>query len=840
MTRVSPHSNTLKIELYVRRGFLEVVPVTQYDPVLSLLRSLTHTHASPRPTRPTRYTPISPPVQRQVFAVAVTEGFRQPFHSSAHSGRLTIRSVTSTYQSPTEGSYPESTAAAAAAAAAVVVGDTTTTTAHAIGSNRSSGNYYLDRGEEGLAQQRGQWSGPRDYSRAGDQDPMSQRGPASGSSSPTPQPHQQQQQTSPATAETTASRVSSVSPRNLAAEAASRGAAESSAAAAAARAAAPETQQLFHRHRHSLGTPTTNGERVHHSPQRSSLGVHHILNPAATEPRSGSPGPGTPTSAVARSIEDERLGGRYPAVSQQGSNPSTPQLYAPRPYGLAGPPPNHQQQTQQQQPESSSSNMATLGSMLHHSHHRSLSTGRQSPASSPSMHPFPAMGAASRRILTPQSPRALSMGGGGRGPPPPNRPLISSSPSPLLHHQPPPPPPSSAGLEMRRQVSIDSFTEQRSNYGHGGQHQHQHHPLAPRNSPPHNVPTTRSLSQPAAGLQSTSDNRQQQYHGPQPPYPGTYQYNHPGAYPPPPSSSHGEHRYSGSHAGYGGGSSPRAIPVPEGQLAFRIAPVNGEVFTIPVDTHQASRASDEKRQRNAGASARFRLRKKEREQQQVMNLQKLQQDNAEMQKRLQELEDIEIERNRLRDIVWRTQQSGGGSGGGTTTTTTSEPSGYHHQQRQSSPPRRRPHADSLSGGAPPPPPLPPGAYGAGDPATGERPSRRRRTDSGLEYSPPSMPQSSQHHPGQGPPHAALPSPLHYPGAPLSQPGTPTGLRPTTRLPPLRMDHQTSEAQHRPPSEPGSATQSQGYSPYKREPYESGWAVRPGGGGPHDPNHPKGA
>ncbi|KAK8108749.1 hypothetical protein PG984_014550 [Apiospora sp. TS-2023a] len=722
-------------------------------------------------------------------------------------------------------------------------------------SNRSSGNYYLDRGEEELAQQRGQWSGPRDYPRAGDQDPMSQRGPASGSTSPAPQSQQQQQQqqqqSSPATAETTASRVSSVSPRNLAvaeaAAAAARGAAEISAAAAAGvAAAAPETQQLFHRHRHSLGTPTTNGERVHHSPQRSSLGVHHILNPAATEPRSGSPGPGTtPTSAVARSIEDERLGGRYPAVSQQGSNPSTPQLYAPRPYGLAGPPPNQQQQTQQQQPESSSSssNMATLGSMLHHSHHRSLSTGRQSPASSPSMHPFPPMGAAGRRILTPQSPRALSMGGGGRGLPPQNRPLISSSPSPLLHHQPPPPPPSSAGLEMRRQVSIDSFADHRSNYTHGGggHHQHQHHPLAPRNPPPHNVPTTRSLSQPAAGIQSPSDNRQQQYHGPQPPYPGTYQYNHPGAYPPPPSSSHAEHRYSASHAGYGSGSSPRAIPVPEGQLAFRIAPVNGEVFTIPVDTHQASRASDEKRQRNAGASARFRLRKKEREQQQVMNLQKLQQDNAEMQKRLQELEDIEIERNRLRDIVWRTQQSGGGSSSGTTTTTTtSEPSGYHHQHRQPSPPRRRPHADSLSGGVPPPPPLPSGAYGAGDPVTGERPSRRRRTDSGLEYSPPSVPQSSQHHQGQGPPHAALPSPLHYPGAPLSQPGTPTGLRPTTRLPPLRMDHQTSEAQHRPPSEPGSATtQSQGYSPYRREPYESGWAVRPGGGGPHDPNHPKG-
>ncbi|KAK8091990.1 hypothetical protein PG997_002351 [Apiospora hydei] len=755
------------------------------------------THASPRPTRPA-HTPISH-CSRQVFAVAVTEGFRQPFHSSAHSGRLTIRSVTSAYPSPTEGSYPESAAAGA-------LGNTNTATAfHALGSDHISGSHYQDREEE-FDRQRGQWSGPRDHRRAGDQDPMSQKGPASGSTSPAPQ--QQLPQKSP-TATNTASRVCSVSPRNLE-EAARR--AESSAVAAAASdaAAALETQHLYHRPRHSLGTPTTNGERVHHSPQRSSLGVHHILNPAATEPRSGSPGPGTPTSAVARSIEDERLGGRYnPAVSsQQGSNPSTPQLYTPRPYGLAGPPQQQQQSQQQQQQQQqhqqseNSSNMATLGSMLHH---RSLSTGRQSPASSPSMHPFPSMGAATRRILTPQSPRALSMGGG-RGPPPPNRPLISS-PAPLLHHQPPPPPPSSAAPS----------------------------PCTAK-PPPHNVPTTRALSQPAAGLQSPSDNRQQQhqFHGPQPPYPGTYQYNHPGAYPPPGSSHGGEHRYSSSHSSYGGGSSPRAIPVPEGQLAFRIAPVNGEVFTIPVDTHQASRASDEKRQRNAGASARFRLRKKEREQQQVMNLQKLQQDNAEMQKRLQELEEIEIERNRLRDIVWRTQQSGGPAG----STATSEPSGYHHQ-RQPSPPRRR-HAESLSvGGVPPPPPIPSGAYGAGDPVTGERPSRRRRTDSGLEFAP--VPPPSQHHQAQGPPHA-LPSPLSYAGAPLSQPGTPTGLRPTTRLPPLRMDHQSSEAQHRPPSEPGSATtqqSQQGYSPYKREPYESGWAVRPGGGGPHDPNQ-KGA
>ncbi|KAK8007657.1 hypothetical protein PG989_001647 [Apiospora arundinis] len=656
---------------------------------------------------------------------------------------------------------------------------------------------------------------------------MSQKGPASGSTSPAPQQQQQQQQQqqnqkSP-TSGAAASRASSVSPRITAEEAAAaaRGA-ESSAAVA--EPAAAEAQQQYHRQRHSFGTPTTNGQRVQPSPQRSSLGVHHILNPSAEAQTTSLVGrPDTPTSAVARSIEDERIGGRYPAVSQPGSNPSTPQLYAPRPYGLAGPPPQQHQQQQQQQPQQphhhqqhSESSMASVGGMLHH---RSLSTGRQSPASS--MHPFPAMGAAGRRILTPQSPRTLSMGGG-RGLPP-NRPLMSS-PTPLLHHQPPPPPPSS-GPEMRRHLSTDSFADHRSSYGQHP-HQHQHHPLAPRN-PPSAQRSDHSIALPAGGR------------GPVP-------YRQPPSAAPVPRSA--AVAVSSAAGGGYGSSTPRAIPVPEGQLAFRIAPVNGEVFTIPVDTHQASRASDEKRQRNAGASARFRLRKKEREQQQVMNLQKLQQDNAEMQKRLQELEEIEIERNRLRDIVWRTQQQqqGGGSG---TTATTAEPSGYHsHHQRAPSPPRRRP-ADSLSGnsGGVPPPPLPSGAYGAGDPSTGERPSRRRRTDSGMsmEYSaaPTASPLSSQQ---QHPPHhITLPGPLSSYPTSLSQPGTPTGLRPnnnnnnTTRLPPLRMDHQSSEShqqQQRPPSEPGSATttQSQGYSPYKREPYESGWAVRPPGG-PHDPS-----
>ena len=670
---------------------------------------------------------------------------------------------------------------------------------------------------------------------------MSQKEPASGSTSPASQQQQQQQQLgqkSP-TSGATPSRVSSVSPRNTAEELAAAREAHRSAAAAAAVAEAGVAEfqhQQYHRHRHSLGTPTTNGQRVQPSPQRSSLGVHHILNPSSSEAAHTSSGgrPDTPTSATARSIEDERIGGQYPAVSQQGSNPSTPQLYAPRPYGLAGPPPQPQQQ-HQQQPEGS---MGTLGGMLHH---RSLSTGRQSPASS--MHPFPAMGAATRRILTPQSPRALGMGGRSL---PPNRPLMSS-PTPLLHHQPPPP--SSSGPEMRRHLSTDSFADHRSSYGHGGhQHPHQHHPLAPRNPPLHNVPTTRSLSQPAAGAQSPSDNRQQQQHQhqfpgpPQSPYPGAYQYSSsPGGYP---SSQHqgGDPRYGGA-AGYG---TPRAIPVPEGQLAFRIAPVNGEAFTIPVDTHQASRASDEKRQRNAGASARFRLRKKEREQQQVINLHKLQQDNADMQKRLQELEAIETERNRLRDIVWRAQQQQGG-GGATTTADSSSSGGYHHHQRPPSPTRRRPADSLLGGGVPPPPPLPSGAYGVGDPTTGERPSRRRRTDSGmsLDYSSTAAaPPSSSQHP---PHHITLPGPLNYPAS-LSQPGTPTGLQPinntnNTRLPPLRMDHQSSsgtQQQQQPPSEPGSATttQSQGYSPYKREPYESGWAVRPPGG-PHDPSQ-KGA
>ncbi|KAK8117669.1 uncharacterized protein PG998_005950 [Apiospora kogelbergensis] len=679
----------------------------------------------------------------KLFAVAVTEGFRQPFHTATHSGRLDFhRSETSTYQSPSEGDSHTTESSSTTAVSPVNSTATTPASSYAIGSDdHRRGSYHQDREDE-FAQQRGQWSGPRNHQRAGDQDPMSQKEPASGSTSPASQQQQQQQQLgqkSP-TSGATPSRVSSVSPRNTAEELAAAREAHRSAAAAAAVAEAGVAEfqhQQYHRHRHSLGTPTTNGQRVQPSPQRSSLGVHHILNPSSSEAAHTSSGgrPDTPTSATARSIEDERIGGQYPAVVVNGKA------------------------------------IACLFDA-----------------------PFPAMGAATRRILTPQSPRALGMGGRSL---PPNRPLMSS-PTPLLHHQPPPP--SSSGPEMRRHLSTDSFADHRSSYGHGGhQHPHQHHPLAPRNPPLHNVPTTRSLSQPAAGAQSPSDNRQQQQH----------QHQFPG----------GDPRYGGA-AGYG---TPRAIPVPEGQLAFRIAPVNGEAFTIPVDTHQASRASDEKRQRNAGASARFRLRKKEREQQQVINLHKLQQDNADMQKRLQELEAIETERNRLRDIVWRAQQQQGG-GGATTTADSSSSGGYHHHQRPPSPTRRRPADSLLGGGVPPPPPLPSGAYGVGDPTTGERPSRRRRTDSGmsLDYSSTAAaPPSSSQHP---PHHITLPGPLNYPAS-LSQPGTPTGLQPinntnNTRLPPLRMDHH------------------QGYSPYKREPYESGWAVRPPGG-PHDPSQ-KGA
>ena len=81
----------------------------------------------------------------------------------------------------------------------------------------------------------------------------------------------------------------------------------------------------------------------------------------------------------------------------------------------------------------------------------------------------------------------------------------------------------------------------------------------------------------------------------------------------------------------------RNFQISEGQPLLAITPTHGEEIVVAVDVHQGSRQADAKRQRNAGASARFRQRKKEKEREQQEELQKLENENRELERRNGEL-----------------------------------------------------------------------------------------------------------------------------------------------------------------------------------------------------------
>ncbi|KAH8195101.1 hypothetical protein TruAng_010741 [Truncatella angustata] len=239
----------------------------------------------------------------------------------------------------------------------------------------------------------------------------------------------------------------------------------------------------------------------------------------------------------------------------------------------------------------------------------------------------------------------------------------------------------------------------------------------------------------------------------------------------------------------------------EEQSTIMFATPGGEHIEVAIERNTASRQADEKRLRNAGASARFRLRKKEKDQHKDSAIERLQAQNRELERRIRELESeretYRADRDRLRDVVYRTPSI----------------SDLAYQGPRS--PALR-GAASFTGrpaleGVPPPPRLPATVYGAGDPVTGERSSRRRRTDPQLDYSPSTYA-------------AALPPPNY--NAPMSQPGTPSAGAGPERLPPLRLE-QHSGAQA-PAHLPTSNAPPQSFSPVKRESYETGWATQPSG------------
>ncbi|ERT01523.1 hypothetical protein HMPREF1624_02774 [Sporothrix schenckii ATCC 58251] len=310
----------------------------------------------------------------------------------------------------------------------------------------------------------------------------------------------------------------------------------------------------------------------------------------------------------------------------------------------------------------------------------------------------------------------------------------------------------------------------------------------------------------------------------------------------------GHVKAAGGPGGIIGGG--RSVSIAEGQQFITITPSYGDEIHVPVDVHQASKQADEKRLRNAGASARFRARKKEKDREAQIGIQRLEALNRDLQKRNQELEAqrdfYRNERNRLRHIMSQspsmreyidsgppspasTSLSGPsyGAEGSPMTGSNVQPASAQHlqappQQQQPQPQPRlhpqhlpqhqlytqhpqHPHqpqrqitpthtpgplyppmttAPEFSG--PPPAHLP----GASDSAVGvERPSQRRRTDSGpnIEYYTPSYTTSA-------PPPPILPSSLPPPIAPAASssfhsmsPSPLSGSPSNPRLPPLRLD-----------------------------------------------------
>lgn len=515
------------------------------------------------------------------------------------------------------------------------------------------------------------------------------------------------------------------------------------------------------------GVPRTNGERPHPLTQRS-LGVHNILNPAEslTTMSQSRPGEGDNTAP-------SPSGGQY----DFSSNPPTP-----RPFIFQA---HHRTPSQQQ---------GNLPMSYGHVAQRPLSAGRASPVTG---HLHQAIGPP-RRFLTPRSPRASSMG--------------HTQPFPILNPQPQHPVGTGAG--QRRPFVGELGAEQSPHLGPIQE------PLVPhlgRGGPPGTLPLagrpssslatpTRSLSQPTLGhfgLTPQEQQQQQQQHGQPrqnvPPIP----HLPPSTRGLPPTFPPDARQWPGSFEGTRG---MRGIPVMEGgHHILTIHPQQGEEFYVPVDMEQASRKKGEKREKNAKASSRFRARKKEREQKTYEALDQLQAQSRELEARVRELEmerdRYRAERDRLRDIVARTSGISELAHAGPTSP---------QSMRSGGSPRSGVHG-------PPPPPLQPAvAYGAADPETGERASRRRRT---VEYTSPS--------------YAPMPIPSPTFVTPMSQPDTPSAAARTAILPPLRLDQ--------PPGAPASAPPSTSeltlpFPAYKREPYESGWATRQNNRlpGPPDP------
>jgi len=571
------------------------------------------------------------------------------------------------------------------------------------------------------------------------------------------------------------------------------------------------------------GASVTEGEVQGQRRGSRASGVHNILNPPGSRgllPESSSPLPRPPGEA---NSQVKMEGGQY------RGNSSPPHALGHQSHGAATPQPSHQ--------------------AIPSTH----SPGGPPPLGSPPVnHPYPL--AAARRILTPKSPRAASL----------SRAAMRSVEAQRLASLPPHP--------SRATGPTHDASPLGGPPALGGSPQFPGPMSGPGPGPGGQTPSrptsglSRSLSQPVMG------------HGLPPaltqePLPATTMARELGprsVFPPgPPFTTHlppnrrmlGETRWGGGMVGPlpASGSGARNLQLGDGQQhMLAITPTHGEEILIPVDIHQASKQADEKRQRNAGASARFRQRKKEKEKEQQQGLQKLESQNRELEKKIEELERgyLELEeerdfyrseRNRLRDLVARTPGMSEWIDRGPPSPTperrgssysplpapapaTPLPQPHPHPHPHSHPYQPAPAPSHTHALAHPHPP--PSSYG--DPSMLERPARRRRTDSephlGTPTYRPTTPASLPPLPTNPPPAYSIPPSPHL----STSPGT-------ARLPPIRFDHPLP-AQETPPTQggppppppPQQPGQTSAYPSYGKAPYETGWATGPRGpneGGP---------
>lgn len=536
---------------------------------------------------------------------------------------------------------------------------------------------------------------------------------------------------------------------------------------------------------------------------------HHDRRESVVAEEGGRPYPANPRTSVVHNIlnpSDQRhpYGSTITPVPRppEGGGTSSPGI-APRPYGTHSPSHPYVFHSQQQQPPVAPQPTyspfppSTLPSGAPSILERGSPTGRHSYS------PIEA----TRRILTPKSPRVSSLNRpglvAGGSPKPPLPPHITSRGSLTSHDMGPRAGPSRLGAQTPLQGLRQGYSEQ-----------------PPTTTPP----PSRSLSQPIIGHALTSGHQHQHHQDHQQPTSR------------PPMLLSGSPFMSGlppgrglSAAGLGGDGrwmtsfldqmapgvgGARGTPM-DGQHLLTITPSHGDEILVPVDIHQASKQADEKRQRNAGASARFRMRKKEREREQQQGLQKLETSNRELEKRARDMEAerdyYRNERNRLRDIVLRTPSISEWANRGPPSPTSARSEGFATEGMQMAGHHHHIHHP------------PPSSYPTSDPSMLERPARRRRTDS--------EPHSTA--PTYGPP-----QPTTLPPIPPSAYGINPSVQHTSgppgpaRLPPLRLD-QPPVSEHPPgsgaPPPPPLPPQTQGpYPPYGRPAYEPGWPAGPRG------------